>query len=310
MGEETDFSDNDDSTNQDHFAHALIDGNGNVLDFQDGFRFNIESPGAIHLESPLAGIAARPVYMHLFDKATSSPTPGANGLEKVQYAHSNYVKIFSGDTELVDLGLTECASVPYPFCPEPLVFLDGMENVDCGLDTQDFADFTAPLASNELCLPTGSLNSPIGTIQYCQGSCGDGTGCEVNVTTESRVNISQDRYCADYQVSIPGLDIDSVPEDCILVMEGSFNLQASWAGTYTASRTWGYTTHSLDILGLQFETTDENCALLSGLVLDLVSDIVKPLVESEIQKVFIDFFAENAGAEFCPVNSLHPQFIP
>jgi len=307
---DVDFSNNDDGSNKDHFSYALVDGNGLVLDFQDASLFNIDSPDTILVALPLTGITARPVRMVVYEKHSSSSTPGLDDQQRFAFAESNSLRVVDRSTDLVELGLSDCASVLYSTCPDPMVFLDGLEDGNCGDDTNPLEVFEVPLGTNEICIPSGSSDTGIGTINYCQNSCGSGTGCALTYTTSDRTNISEDKFCGAYQVQVPAMDIDSAIADCTIAIDGKFHLQADWQGTYTAPRTWGYTVHSLQVQGLETAIVDEDCVIVPKAILDLLLEVASAQVQAQIETVFDGHFSDSAGAKFCPVNSLHPEFIP
>ena len=107
---------------------------------------------------------------------------------------------------------------------------------------------------------TGVQPSDLGDIDYCQNSCGSGTGCPVIYSTHDRVNISDDRLCGTYNAETT-IDVDnSVFGSCTVSIALEFYLDDVWDGIYSGSRTWGYVTPMLDIIGFDSDRSKICCS--------------------------------------------------
>lgn len=289
----------DDGDGNDYYAHALVDARGVVMNFIESSIASNSSTFAFGIFQSMSGITARPLTFVFFDKLTTDATPGGSDTAKYEYAVSNYQIVKEKIFDPVDEGLETCDVISELYCHDPLVYKSSVEALVCGVGDDPLAGFTSPLAAASICIPSGTISGGLEDIDYCQGACGGGTGCEVVVDTDDLANFTENQMCASYQYSVPVFDMSSsFSGSCSLNLTGDYYIGSFWEGGYHAPFSWFYTNPSMVMKWFtQNVTENPGCTLNYS----PYTAFIEGLVYDSIENYYSNHFTSNANNDFCEI---------
>ncbi|GJM09292.1 MAG: hypothetical protein DHS20C11_15680 [Lysobacteraceae bacterium] len=194
-------------------------------------------------------------------------------------------------------------------CFDPLLFRTAFEvTPSCAVDDQPLSELQSLLEPDEPvqgCIPPGSNSG----LDYCQGTCAvGGSGCDVEFSTSDVViNVSDDLVCFDALIALPAVDISALGFPvCSMRLDIVGSNMAALDGTYSAAYTWQYASSLSDFV--VDDVLVEGCDAIAD-QLDAIIAGLTPDFEAQGAATADALLATMAGVNFCPVDSLHPDFI-
>jgi hypothetical protein len=205
------------------------------------------------------------------------------------------------------------AGIDLSVCLDPLVLTSSFENpYDC-VQTQvpynSKLEFLARLGDPD---PIGfCIGSQSGTgYTACTDVCSIElqSGCYGTLKADELIlNPTNNRICGNYSVEVADIDVHTFGLSCTLSLIGTGGMVSELEATYPSPLTWQINANNSQFANVELEFS--GCGVL-GPTFDLLVSILSGLIENLLAEQVKDALTVDGGLRICPVDSLHPDFIP
>lgn len=209
-----------------------------------------------------------------------------------------------------DLG---AGQIDLTFCLDPLVLRSGFENpYECG---QTQVPYSSPMELRAMLGDPDPMEFCVGAVSgtgysACTDVCNIElqSGCYGTLSADELVlNPTDNRICGNFSVEVADIDVHAFGQSCSFTLIGTGGMVSELESTYPSPLTW-----QIDAGNAQLSSVDlgfSGCGSL-GPSLDLIISAVYGQIESQVEELINDVFAQPGGLRICPVDSLHPDLIP
>lgn len=205
------------------------------------------------------------------------------------------------------------AEIDLTFCMDPLILRDSLENpYDCSQTQVPYvseSQLRALLGDPD---PIGFCILPASESGFtaCTRTCDLElqTGCFGTITSTGLViNASESKICGNYIVEVADIDVHYSILSCSLRMLADGSIAAELQSTYAGPLSWQINSANTQLSNV--DVAFSGCGSL-GAVLGLVTDFFTNTVNDLVEQEFNDALTQEGGLRVCPMDSLHPEYLP